>query len=214
MFKRCFDDGEFNQAIGIALESRRLDVVEKAIKLGDSKALLNYVTESSMTLVQNLDFRNKVLQLLVKLYKSLDEPDYVNVALCLIHLNDTGACADLLQSLVNKKDDVRANSIIPVAVHLTPAKFHLLMSYQIAFDLEDNATQEFLHKVTAALPNIPVAVKDENSMEVDQPSGDMTAGIYKNIKTILSGELSIKLYLEFLHRNNHSDLLILKNTKV
>jgi 26S proteasome regulatory subunit N2 len=31
MFQRCFDDKKFKQAIGIAIETRRLDIVEKAI---------------------------------------------------------------------------------------------------------------------------------------------------------------------------------------
>lgn len=34
MFERCFTEGQFKQAIGIALETRRLDVVEKAILKG------------------------------------------------------------------------------------------------------------------------------------------------------------------------------------
>lgn len=37
---------------------------------------------------------------------------------------------------------------------------------------------------------------------------------FQKIKSILSGEESIRLHLEFLYRNNHTDLLILKNTKV
>ena len=36
----------------------------------------------------------------------------------------------------------------------------------------------------------------------------------KNLRDILSGEKSIRLYLEFLQKNNHADLRILKNTKV
>lgn len=35
-----------------------------------------------------------------------------------------------------------------------------------------------------------------------------------NLKSILSGEKTMRLYLEFLSKNNHSDLLILKRTKV
>ena len=34
------------------------------------------------------------------------------------------------------------------------------------------------------------------------------------LMAILGGETSIALHLEFLIRNNHADLLILKNTKV
>jgi 26S proteasome regulatory subunit N2 len=36
----------------------------------------------------------------------------------------------------------------------------------------------------------------------------------QRVVAILTGEESIRLYLEFLYRNNHADLLILKGTKV
>ncbi|CAF4899400.1 unnamed protein product, partial [Rotaria socialis] len=32
MFQRCFDDKKYKQAIGIALETRRIDIFEKAVK--------------------------------------------------------------------------------------------------------------------------------------------------------------------------------------
>ena len=47
-----------------------------------------------------------------------------------------------------------------------------------------------------------------------QEQADPHAEAFAKIRTVLSGELSIKLKLEFLLRNNHTDLLILKNTKV
>lgn len=31
MFQRCFDDKQYRQAVGIALETRRMDMFEKAI---------------------------------------------------------------------------------------------------------------------------------------------------------------------------------------
>ena len=60
MFQRCSDDHEYEQAIGVALESRRLDVVKTMIEKGSPHKLLPYVLEVCMTLVQNLDFRNQV----------------------------------------------------------------------------------------------------------------------------------------------------------
>jgi 26S proteasome regulatory subunit N2 len=41
-----------------------------------------------------------------------------------------------------------------------------------------------------------------------------TKDIYDKLRNILGGQESVKLYLEFLKRNNKVDLLILKNTKV
>ncbi|OAD01801.1 hypothetical protein MUCCIDRAFT_187029 [Mucor lusitanicus CBS 277.49] len=182
MFQRCAEDCEYEQAIGIALESRRLDIVKSIIQKGDASKLLSYVLDVCMTLVQNLEFRNEVLRLLVDLYKTLENPDYISISQCLVHLNDTTSCADMLKSLVDKKDE--------------------LMAYQISFDLEENATQEFLSKVSAELPAEPETTeKTEGAAEEEK------------IKSILSGEESIRLHLEFLYRNNHTDLLILKNTK-
>ncbi|KAG1151716.1 hypothetical protein G6F37_010932 [Rhizopus arrhizus] len=191
MFQRCADDGEYEQAIGIALESRRLDIIELNIQKGDASQLLAYVLDVSMTLVQNLEFRNEVLRLLVNLYKKLEKPDYISISQCLVHLNDSNSCADMLKNLVEKNDE--------------------LMAYQISFDLEENATQEFLSKVSSGLPSEPtVEEPKEDAMEVEQPQNDTP---FKKIKSILSGQESIRLHLEFLYRNNHTDLLILKNTK-
>ena len=46
--------------------------------------------------------------------------------------------------------------------------------------------------------------------ESDKKLGDKV----NKLVAILGGETSIALHLEFLIRNNHADLLILKNTKV
>ncbi|GAB5594033.1 proteasome regulatory particle base subunit [Umbelopsis nana] len=194
MFQRCLDDREYKQAIGIALESKRLDVVEDVISKGNPHELLSFVIDVSMTLVQNLQFRNQVLRLLVKLYLNLEEPDYVSVSQCLVHLNDPAACADMLKDLVSKNVDES-----------------LLMAYQIAFDLEESATQDFLLKV---IKDLPATKKlDANEMETDDTPSGSNDERFEKIKTILSGVESIKLYLEFLYRKNHTDLLILKNTK-
>lgn len=72
------------------------------------------------------------------------------------------------------------------------------MAYQLAFDLENNATQIYLTKVAAALPTGSETLQSK----------------YDKVKSILSGKETIKLQLEFLCKNNHTDMLILKNSKV
>ena len=48
---RCFVDGQFQQAIGIALESRRLDKLEEAItRSNDVAGILDYATKVSQSL--------------------------------------------------------------------------------------------------------------------------------------------------------------------
>ncbi|KAJ3407446.1 hypothetical protein CcCBS67573_g02693 [Chytriomyces confervae] len=220
MFQVCHQDGEFKQALGIALECQRLDMIEATVLKGNQSELLTYLMDASLSIVSSLEFRNKVLNLLVKLYGNLAEPDYIACAICYFHLNDAIHAAALLQNLLGKDD------------------YHVILAYQIAFDLEANATQEFLLNVIATLPpasntstSLPLASlavtsppEATDAMETDetapllQPASPLiipsTATPLDQIHKILSGSLSIKLHLDFLYRTNHTDLLILKQTRI
>uniref|UniRef100_A0A9J8D066 26S proteasome non-ATPase regulatory subunit 1 n=1 Tax=Cyprinus carpio carpio TaxID=630221 RepID=A0A9J8D066_CYPCA len=219
MFQRCLGDHMYKQAIGIALETRRLDIFEKTIlESKDVGGLLAYSLKICMSLMQNKKFRNDVLRVLVKLYMNLEKPDFINVCQCLIFLDDPQAVSDILEKLV--KDD------------------NLLMAYQICFDLYESASQQFLSSViqnlrTVGTPipavpgstntgTVPTQEKDSDVMETEDKAGSSPAGKTadsepkdqnsKMIK-ILSGEMAIELHLQFLIRNNNADLMILKNTK-
>ena len=204
MFERCYMDGEYKQAIGIALEARRNDAIEAAIKKGNPDALLSYVLDVCMTVVQNRGYRNEVLRLLVKLFENLADPDYITMSQCLVHLNDPKNSSKLLQTLVEKKADQ-----------------HLLLAYQIAFDFEDNATQDFLQKVAQYLPpgrSNDFSEKPSDEMETDEVETDKDTAsphskTFGRIREILAGKAAIRLNLEFLYLNNKSDLLIIKNSK-
>jgi 26S proteasome regulatory subunit N2 len=60
MFARCMKDREYRQALGIALDARRLDVIERIFSETKDASLLSYVLEVVMSIVLKLDFRNKV----------------------------------------------------------------------------------------------------------------------------------------------------------
>lgn len=51
-------------------------------------------------------------------------------------------------------------------------------------------------------------------MMSDPLASQETKETYDKLRSILTGQESVKLYLEFLKKNNQVDLLILKNTKV
>ncbi|XP_030349353.1 26S proteasome non-ATPase regulatory subunit 1 isoform X3 [Strigops habroptila] len=140
MFQRCLDDHKYKQAIGIALETRRLDIFEKTIlESNDVPGMLAYSLKLCMSLMQNKQFRNKVLRVLVKIYMNLEKPDFINVCQCLIFLDDPQAVSDILEKLV--KED------------------NLLMAYQICFDLYESASQQFLSSVIQNLRTVgtPIA---------------------------------------------------------
>ncbi|XP_027049051.1 26S proteasome non-ATPase regulatory subunit 1-like [Pocillopora damicornis] len=168
---------------------------------------------------------------------NLATPDFISVCQCFIFLDDAQGVADILEKLIkdNEKDQT-------------------LMAYQIAFDLYEGATQQFLSSVTSALKaTVPFVSStgatgtdasaegkaDKNSiteksgdaaMDTDEAEKEVPAKKPKpdavlsesdkklvdkvdKLVAILGGETTIALHLEFLIRNNHADLLILKNTK-
>lgn len=51
MFQRCLDDGQYRQAMGLALETRRMDIFEASIVQSDDNiAMLSYAFQVSFIL--------------------------------------------------------------------------------------------------------------------------------------------------------------------
>lgn len=49
MFQRCLDDGQYRQAMGLALETRRMDIFESSITQSDDICgMLTYAFQVSM----------------------------------------------------------------------------------------------------------------------------------------------------------------------
>lgn len=105
MFQRCLDDGQYRQALGLALETRRMDIFEASITQSDDiPGMLSYAFQVAMSLIQNRGFRNTVLRTLVGLYRGLTTPDYVNMCQCLIFLDDPLSVAEILDKLAQGKE--------------------------------------------------------------------------------------------------------------
>lgn len=61
MFDRCFQDKKFKQALGIAVETRRLDKVEQTISGSDNvPEMLAYAQKLAMEVVLNHKYRQEV----------------------------------------------------------------------------------------------------------------------------------------------------------
>lgn len=102
------------------MEARRLDVVEYSIKTGGPSNILPYVYELTMTVVLDQTYRNTLLKLLVDQFRKLEEPDYVSINQCLVHLGDHQASADLLQTLVNSGAQV-SHTVNPMCMLSSPS---------------------------------------------------------------------------------------------
>jgi 26S proteasome regulatory subunit N2 len=88
MFERCFSDGEYKQAIGLSLDSKRIDKLEESIlKSGKVTEMTKYCFELAQKTVPNREFRHEVLKSVVKLFESLENPDYFGISEALLFLD-------------------------------------------------------------------------------------------------------------------------------
>ena len=85
----------------------------------------------------------QILRLILDLLNELPSPEYFSIAKCIVYLNEHAMASDVLLRLV-KKGDPKS----------------LAVAYQIAFDMYDNSTQEFLKKVRERTPKAPPVKKD------------------------------------------------------
>lgn len=155
MFERCFQHHQYKQVLGLALETRRMDVFERAILHSlDVAAMLSYAFRVCMSLIENRQFRDEVLRILVRLYRNLEKPDYINMIQCLIFLDDAKSVADILDKLT--KSERREDA---------------LMAYQIAFDLYESGTQQYLIRVIQSIKQfapVPSLIKVTGAASNDQ----------------------------------------------
>ncbi|KZV30653.1 26S proteasome non-ATPase regulatory subunit 1A [Dorcoceras hygrometricum] len=228
MLDKCIVDGKHQQAIGMAIECRRLDKLEEAVIKSDNiHATINYCIDVSHSFVNRREYRREVLRLLVKVYQQLPSPDYLSICQRLMFLDEPEGVATILEKLL--RSDVEDDA---------------LLAFQITFDLVENEHQAFLLSVRDQLPSpkpqLSAAAQSGSSLPDSAQSGNvvpsqdvhMTDGTQESssslnldlhdevyaarlakIRGILSGETSIQLTLQFLYSHNKSDLLILKTIK-
>lgn len=152
LFENCLAEGRYRQVVGIAVEARNLDIIRGVIKrasedeqkskksedaVGQTEELMEYVLDICMGVVQERALRTQILKLILELLNDIPTPDYFAIAKCVVYLNQDAEAATILRKLVQKGDTNKSS---------------LAVAYQIAFDLYDNGTQEFLSKVRQALP--------------------------------------------------------------
>ncbi|KAH7166310.1 armadillo-type protein [Dactylonectria macrodidyma] len=229
LFEGCLKQGQYRQVVGIAVEAKNLDVLRRVIKRasddekssksknpegspGPAEDLMEYTLGICMDIVQERSFRTEILRLILDLLNEIPNPDYFAIAKCVVYLNSDEEASRMLSALVDDGD-----------------KSSIANAYQIAFDLYDNGTQEFLGKVLAALPSGEPPKKEESDKKDNEgeseplledqqetPENELPeplAKAYRNIRSILDGSKTIKLNLEFLYRNNRTDQSVLNKVR-
>ena len=229
LFESCLEQGRYRQVVGVAIESKNLAILRRVIrrasqdgKQGKARSsdavqspaeeLMDYILGVCMDIVQERSFRTQILRLILDLLNDIPNPDYFAIAKCVVYLDSDEEASHMLQTLVDNED-----------------RGSIANAYQIAFDLYDNGTQEFLGKILASLP-----ISEESKIETEsdeaagtesdallenqeaaaiEPHDKQGAKVYRNIRSILNGSKTIRLNLEFLYRNNRTDLSILNKVR-
>jgi 26S proteasome regulatory subunit N2 len=195
IFESCYENGDFKQVVGIAIEARNLEVLRECFlratqdekKQGKKPAststtkgeeLMEYVLDICMNVVQERGLRNEILRLILDLLNDIPNPDYFSIARCVVYLNQHSMASGLIRQLVERGDGRS-----------------LAVAYQICFDLYENGTQEFLGKVMEELPSAeksedkPAENSDasqkpkEEAAESDSLLSNMDTG---NVSTVVS----------------------------
>jgi 26S proteasome regulatory subunit N2 len=107
VLERCFDDKDkqLHQALGLGMETRRLDVIERAVRASsDVAGIISYCVDTAMRLVSSREWRRQILSRIVEIHKSLPNPNYVDVFDILVHLDDSTSVAQTLAAMVKVCD--------------------------------------------------------------------------------------------------------------
>ena len=220
LFKKCVNDGQHEQAVGLALESHRMDLLEEAImNVENPLQVASYTLKSTQKSIASKTYRDSILKLIVALHEKLGNKDMNAVIKCLMILDEPEKTSDIIiEYLKGSEEDV-------------------LMAYQLGFDIFESEQQSFAMTLRQKLskefkiledtsePEPKSNAKDEGEedmadettalmedkpAESDRSPKDVAAS---RLDKILSGDIPMELERQFLAHNNSVDLQILKNIK-
>jgi len=198
MFQKCWSEGAYKQAIGVAIETRRLDMVEETIRRasasestssngGDISPFLSHAYDLA-SLISSRSFRKEFLGLIVRLHEEADDivslsnsgesqrrRDYISLCRCLQSLNASKEVGVILLDLVHRGCGLDSTQHRLTSSSVNPAQFAnseaCLLAFQIAFNIVNTEDQEFTMRVLAALPP-PTEQANPSSAEGSAPAPD------------------------------------------
>jgi len=223
MFQRCYTDGSYGHALGVAFEAREVikvqEILDKLSSSGmdanDIVETLKYALSSAHTLIPSKSFRAKALELIaVSLTKVFEDTSVSStakrnaaftLALCHQLLGDSKSVGTIIVQLIDGDSDDSA-----------------LLGLQLCFDIVDSGDQAFVNSVAGCLPKqqessaSTAVVEGEEKVEVVEASvkrSEATWTHFTNAHRILTGGFTSELSLSFLYKNSNSDKLMMSNLK-
>jgi len=197
MFQRCYRDKCFEQAVGVALDTHRIDKVHevciKAIESG-REILLDYTFDlcQNARIISSRSFRLQVIDSLVKYYGTLPSPDNRNVCFGLQFLNRPKEVAEKLSELCKGSLDMA------------------LEAYQIAFDMQEAENQGFVLQVVNNFAGLldPATIDEAEAASMNIPLDTYKERLDK-LRRVLVESFDVDLTLNFLFRQSKTDLTLL-----
>lgn len=177
----------------------------------------------------------QILKLILDLLNEIPSPDYFSIAKCIVYLDQHSMATDILRQLVEKGDprslaiayqisfDLYDNStqefLKKVREELPKTEEPSSSSENIGQDNQkgDNSQEhsaesdQLLNELNDS-SGTPVTTSG-GSHEKTEPMTEESKKAYDAIRQILTGTNTIDLNLEFLYRNNHTDMNILNKIK-
>eukprot|EP00435_Cladocopium_sp_Y103_P045074 s567_g12.t2 len=216
----ALEDKAYKQGLGMALETRRIDkVTEFIMKSENLSEMLEYAQLSAMTLLTSKAFRERAL---VEIHISVKDVNLSALAQCYFILGEPEEAMKF-----DSRMDIHATSMgHPFAS--TGGQDPEGSSGAWGEGPVDNESQHFCNALLsspllkikepapppapavegAEAPEAPAEPVPEGPEMSEQEKEDLTL-----LRKILSGRSSIDLQMEFLYRNNRSDLLLLDTIK-
>jgi len=228
MLERCYADGKYEHALGIALEARNEGKLREILQRVHADAvssntplvasnMLSYAlqTLTNSTAVSSRAFRTTALAILVEegYRKEGFAYDRAELFQCLQALDDADAVCGILVELLESSEEVE-----------------YLLGYQLCFDLVIEGSAGFVAKVAAKLPKKITAAETvqasegeggEEAVEVttntatnsNNDKSDEVWSRYDQAQKVLTGGFVSELTLQFLYKHNDADPLIMSNLK-
>jgi len=209
LFEQCYAEGQFKLAAGLAIECRRPDIVETAATRGGAETLAycrRIALDEPPAVAAARPTATTTPAIALVLQQQVSSSSHVTLPrqfrLDLLRLLERLYRAappptdypSLVACLTVLNDSAATAAVL---TELAQQKQEVqLVAYQLAFDLCSNAPQHFLQGVINALP----------------AAGTAVVGV-ENLRKILVGDMLIEMYLEFLYRNNHTDMQLLATMK-
>mmetsp|Transcript_18770 Transcript_18770/g.37872 ORF Transcript_18770/g.37872 Transcript_18770/m.37872 type:complete len:1131 (-) Transcript_18770:52-3444(-) len=228
MFERCYQDGHYGHALGVAFESMEkekvAEILDRLLTSSSSSttgseekvvSTLKYALQSAQTLITSKNFRVEALTLVASTLEQLvlsKNGDYSStntkeaactLVLCRQILGEAEAVGKMITLLIDATTKATDDEGEDTA----------LLGLQLCFDIVDSGDEAFVTKVAQCLPKQVVEEGSSGETDANDTRSDITWAYFSNAHRVLTGGFTSELSLSFLYKNSNFDKLIMTNLK-